>query len=324
MTDLFADVENFDVTIDTPSAAVRSKQESDGNSVLNLFFFRIEPGAPPTDAGAGSRWYVRALCIVTAFSTADPSAHISDGEVDLRILGEVLRYFHEHPVLVMSADHDNIDAQLQIVFCALSSEEINQIWSTQGDVPYRPSLLYEIALLPIDPRTFTTPPLPVVSGGIHLQTRGNTDEGATPERPVRWLSPHMETGTGPNWSPAISFVVDGEATQSITFAAPADVADVFVWIAGVADAEVTLIWQRVANGAWQPLAAGTTTTTVPEQPSPPGNGVVDPGHVDSAELRQVAVPVTEPGGLLLFAERAGTGGRRLRSNPLIVTIGGAE
>ena len=107
--DLFAEVDNFDVTIDTPAAAVKNKQESQGTSLLNLFFYRIEPAAPPSDAGAGNRWYVRVLCIITAFSTADPTAHISDGEVDLRILGEVLRYFHEHPVLMMSVEQDSLD-----------------------------------------------------------------------------------------------------------------------------------------------------------------------------------------------------------------------
>ena len=325
-SELFADIDNFDVTIDTPAAAVKNKQESEGNSLLNLFFYRIEPAPPPSDAGAGNRWYVRALCIVTAFSTADPTTHISDGEVDLRILGEVLRYFHEHPVLVMSVEQDNIDAHLQIVFSALSSEEINQIWSTQGDVPYRPSLLYEIALLPIDPLSFAAPPLPVVAGGIGLYTHAEVADAPreTPQGPPIWPSPHMETDSGPDWSPAISFVTSGEATQAVAFATPADLADVFVWIAGVEGAEVTLVWQRVANGSWQSLPDGTVETTVPAQPSPPGNGVIDPEFAGIAALRAVAVPIAEPAELLLIAERIGTDGRRVRSNPLIVTVGGAE
>jgi hypothetical protein len=324
-SDLFAEVDNFDVTIDTPAAAVRTKQESQGTSLLNLFFYRIEPAAPPSDAGPGNRWYVRALCIITAFSTADPTAHISDGEVDLRILGEVLRYFHEHPILIMTVSHDNIDAHLQIILSALSSEEINQIWSTQGDVPYRPSLLYEIALLPIDPLTHAAPPLPVVAGGIGLQTHADVGGRSEPaERPPVWRAPHMEIDSSADWSPAIAFVVDDEATQAVAFATPADLTDVFVWIAGVADAEVTLIWQRVAQSAWQPLPDAAVATTVPVQPSPPGNGSIDPDHAGLAQLRQVAVPVSETAELLLVAERVGSNGRRLRSNPLIVTIGAAE
>jgi hypothetical protein len=60
------------------------------------------------------------------------------------------------------------------------------------------------------------------------------------------------------------------------------------------------------------------------QPSPPGNGSIDPDHAGLAQLRQVAVPVSETAELLLVAERVGSNGRRLRSNPLIVTIGAAE
>ena len=46
-----------------------------------------------------------------------------------------------------------------------ADEQINQIWSTQGDTVYRPSLVYEITLAPVDPETPAAQPPRVASLG---------------------------------------------------------------------------------------------------------------------------------------------------------------
>jgi hypothetical protein len=210
-----------------------------------------------------------------------------------------------------------------MVHTPLSSLEINQIWSTQGDVAYRPSLLYEIALLPIEPRTHAAPPLPVVAGGLNLQSRANVVDGrhAPPIFPAAWISPWMEIGAGDNWVPVLSYITAGVATQSIAVAAAPSLT-VPVWIAGRPGANVRLVWQHIDRGVWEPVPGGASDVVVPAQPDPPGDGVINPAAAGTAAKLDVAVPVPAvlPAYLLLAAERSGTGGATLRSNPLILTV----
>jgi len=326
-SDAFDDA--IDVIIDTPAGAAKSQQESTSTSLLNLFFYRIEPSQFYADAGARDRWYVRVLCLITAFSTTetidDPDTHsttvIPQGEVDLMVLGEVLRYFHENPILKPVTPEEDVGAYLQVVLTTLSSQEINQIWSTQGEVAYRPSLLYEIALLPIEPKKRAAPPLPVVAGGIDLQTHAKMTAARRKPPPPPWISPRLESGEGPDWVPALSFVTGGIATQYMSIAAGANL-KVPVWIAGRPGATVHLVWERIDRGVWQPVseAGGAVDATVPAQPSPPGDGVIEPAAASAALTVDMPVPAVAPVQLLLHAERTGAGGAVLKSNPLILTV----
>jgi hypothetical protein len=317
------------VTIDTPAGVARAQQESTSNTILNLFFYRIEPSGFPANGGAHDRWYVRLRCLITAFSTSQPTADddeasmIPEGEIDLRVLGEVLRYFNENPIIIPQAAEQDARAHVQVVLSPLSSEEINQIWSTQGDVAYRPSLLYEIAVVPIDPRTFAAPPLPVVAGGLRLHSHADMRAARRPPPapPAVWISPFLESGAPPDWVPALSFVVGGVATQSIAIAAgPA--LTVPLWVAGVAGADVDLIWQRINRGVWETIpGVGTVSgVPVPAQPNPALQGVIDPAAAATAGTVNAAVPVSTAAQLLLFAQRNAVDGTVLRSNPLIVSI----
>jgi hypothetical protein len=328
LKDAFGNDVNFDITIDTPAAVAKKRQESTGTNLLNLFFYRFEPAQFFADAGAPDRWYIRAQCLVTPFSESetdtDPNqSAISEGEVDLRVLGEVLRYFHENPI-IPNRSNGEADAYLQVVLTPLSSQEINQIWATQHDVAYRPSLLYEVGLLPIEPQRRASPPLPVVAGGIHLHPRANMDGAAQkpPASPAVWPSPQLESGVGPGWIPVLSFVSNGVATQSLSAQVGANVD---LWIGAPQSEKVDLIWQQVERGTWSVLPNGLVTdVAVPAQADPPGNGVIDPSRAGAATIVKVAVPIDKPGQLVLFAQRRAADGSTLKSNPLIVSITGAS
>ncbi len=319
----------FKVMIDTPAAASKSQQASTGETVVNLFFYRIEPSGFYEAAGARERWYVRLFCLITVFSADEiedgVDTHstnvIPQGEFDLRVLGEVLRFFHENPVIDAS---DAMGARLEVVLNALSSQEINQIWSTQGDVPYRPSLLYEMALMPIDPMDHASPPLPVVAGGARAGTYGtmklkNANVSDLPHAPGQ--SPYMESGGGTDWVPALSFVTGTTATQSLSITNKT--AAVPLWIAGPVGEAVTLVWQKIEGGVWETVLE--SHEAVPTQPASRGNGVIDPENAGFAQIIDAVVPSTSAAtNLLLFAQRRAGGAVLSTSNPLIVSIAGSS
>ena len=213
----FAGIDNVDVIVGTPADAAKKLQPSTPRSIVNLFIYRVEPSGFYPDAGHHDRWFVRLRCLITVFSTPQPAqddgdglvAAVSEGELDLRLLGEVLRYFHEVPVHFPRAD-EPIDASLQVVFSQFTSEEINQIWSTQGDTIYRPSISYEIALVPIEPREFEPAATPVAQGSATFSIEGTMARAATPleELGLPALSPprlSVDLATF-DWAPALAFV----------------------------------------------------------------------------------------------------------------------
>lgn len=325
LADPLHDASNFDVSIDTPAAASKSQKDSGGKSLLNLFFYRLEPSGFYDAAGAQDRWYIRAQCLMTPFSADEAEGGVNNtivpqGEIDLRILGEVLRYFHENPIVVPLTQEEEIGANLQIVLNALSSQEINQIWATQGEVPYRPSLLYEIALLPIEPKVRSAPPLPVTAGGARIGARGRMN-ALPPDKPAVWPSPRLETGHAAGWAPALSFVSGGVATQSMSIV-QGTATKLPLWIAGPVGGKVDLVWQQIDSGAWEtvPATGIVTNVSVPTQPNPPGNEVIDPDNAGVALLVDTARPIDAVAQLLLYAQHNMPNGSALKSNPLIVSI----
>lgn len=143
-------------------------EPTDNNSepIINLFLYRIEPSGFYPDATVTDPLYVRIHCIVTAYSSATAESDgngtqtmVSAGEINLRLLGSLVQLFHEQPVhdIIFRRTRpddgavEEIRTALQVVFKPLSSEEINQIWATQGDTAYRASLAYELALAPVTP-----------------------------------------------------------------------------------------------------------------------------------------------------------------------------
>ncbi|MCK7500252.1 MAG: DUF4255 domain-containing protein [Comamonadaceae bacterium] len=83
----------------------------------------------------GDTWLLRMHRLATPFSV-DESPTLA-GENDLRAIGEVLRHFHENPVFDLAVDGETF--RIQVIFLTLGLDQLNQLWSTQGDTVYRPS-----------------------------------------------------------------------------------------------------------------------------------------------------------------------------------------
>src|SRR5688572_18989067 len=134
-TRLDAAQNNIKVRIGNPAGAVQG--EGDNDHRVNLFFYRLETNAFGPAAAPDEIWLLRLCCLVTSFGVDEDQ--ISAGENDLRLLGAVLSAFHERPVLD-PVTINGTTVRAQVVFQSLGVEEVNNLWATQGDVPYRPSV----------------------------------------------------------------------------------------------------------------------------------------------------------------------------------------
>lgn len=321
---LDASAHSIQVMIGSPATAVPAA--TDTTHRVNLFFYRIEPsGMFPGDT-PGDPWWVRLHCLITGFGIEEEQ--ISAGENDVRLLGEVMRLLHEHPVLpAMTVDEETF--RLQLVYVPLEIDDINHIWSTQGDVNYRPSIAYEMTLVPVIPgeRRVEAPLVGRVGSDVRTLPAGRTEPFAG-----RIAAPPVVRSTVnnqfPGWAPIICFVTDEGCAQSLCFERGSSQLAEFVprvWVAGETGSPVILAWQRwTSTTGWHDVAVDTSTTAT--------TSTLDPEKVNAAVTVAVPLPpglVVEGGQAVLYARRNWVRGGdgvtvTVRSNPLLLTIIGGS
>lgn len=315
---LEASLNHIHVRIGSPADAV--PKETDTDHRVNLFFYRLEPNAFAPAADPGEPWRLRLHCLVTAFGVQEDQ--VSAGENDLRLLGGVLRAFHERPVLDgVAVNGDEVRAQ--VVFQPLSTEEINHVWATQGEASYRPSVAYEMALIPVLP---SAPRIggPLV-GALGFEARSGMASRRAPFSGVASPPPVLffavDTGRE-DWAPRICFVDGGACAESLSFAVDSqELADFAprVWIAGEAGSAVSLAWEVWdREQGWRPED--------PPVPAAASTPAIDPEQAASAVTSAADLPFDDhPGQAVLYAERQYTRGSdgallSVRSNPLLVNL----
>lgn len=312
-TELEANTNSIRVMIGSPAEAAKIEDEHR----INLFFYLVEPSGFG-DVAPNEIWRVRLQCLVTAFGIAEEA--ISSGENDLRLLGGVLRTFHESPILP-NLDLDGIGVRLQVVFIPLTLDQINHIWSTQGDVAYRPSVAYEMALAPIPPSVLALEGPWVGSIGVDVQKDlGIRPFGGNALAPIV-LVRTVDT-VRPDWTPRICLVSGGECSEGLSFALDDPDLAAFtpkVWVAGLPGSPVTLRWESwEADTGWTALAdhVDTQATSV----------VLDPAAAASATTADAPMPFKDkPGQLVLYAVRSATRFPdglpiEVRSNPVLIGL----
>ncbi len=305
---------NIQVRIGSPASA--APIQGDNEHRVNLFFYRVEPNGFGPFAAPDETWLLRLSCLVTTFGVEEDQ--ISPGENDLRLLGGVLSAFHERPILDPVVINGTTVSP-QVVFQPLGMEEINHLWATQGEVAYRPSVAYEMALIPILPRN---PRLggPLV-GAIGFEVRANDAgrhdpfNGAAVPPPVvaREVDTRLE-----GWAPSICFVTGGTCVESVSLAVGTAFAPQ-VWVAGLDGVAVRLRWE-IWDGqdGWRP--GGAVVNTAATGPR------LDPDQAASARTTPIALPFNDHAGqAVLYAERtfnrAADGAQiTVRSNPLLVNF----
>lgn len=305
------------VVLATP-ADTASAGSGDAEHRLNLFFYRFEPPGLFPDTLPGETGWLRAYCLVTPFAAEEDT--VGAGENDLRLVGEVVRIFHEKPVFLLNVDGE--DYEIQVIFQPLALDHLNQLWSTQGDTIYRPSVLYEVSLAPVVPavKAIAAP----LAGGLGLGVQTTLGQ-STAAAPVAFDVPTMTPNiAAPDWAPAIAFVHGGACATSLALALGSAELAAFapaVWVAGKAGETVSLRWESWdATAGWKPVAPDTPVTIT----SP----AIVPEAAASAPTQALVLPFTDHvGQMLLYAERSFVRAAdgvvlRVRSNPLLVSLHG--
>ncbi|MEL6337348.1 MAG: DUF4255 domain-containing protein [Pseudomonadota bacterium] len=318
-----AQANGVDISIGAP-AAIGTPTEHH----LNLFFYRFEPSGFEAGAQPDQPWNIRMFCMITPFGIDETVGQttIAAGENDMRLLGDVMRLFHQAPILP-PVDAGGVTVRPQVMFMSTTDEQINQIWSTQGEAHYRPSIVYEMSLTPIIPQPIG--PDPVIVGEIGLETRVGDDrfapfEGRIMGPPVRALTIDLRD---PGWPPATAFVLDDTLHRALAI----DVEDPAfagfvpaIWLAGDPNSSVDLVWEVwtpggfVATGA--PIAATPRGVALDPLAIPTG-----PGFPLPVPLPQALPPGEASLQFMLFAERRFTPGPGApeavaRSEPLLLTL----
>ncbi len=308
---------SISVTIGAPAEVAKDNTQHR----VSLFFYRFEPAGFGPDFTPADPWRIRLFCLITAFGVVEEQ--ISAGDNELRLVGEVMRLFHETPVMEAVTVNDET-VRLQVVFQPLGSDEINNIWSTQNDVSYRPSVAYEMALAPVVPSELGVGS-PLV-GAFGSQVFGTMDgrtaafTGTTAHPPV---TAHEVDTQVEGWPPSICAVSGGVCLQSVALEVGSTELSNFdppsVWLAGDTSATVTLRWEVWdQTQGWR--SEGPTLDT-----SPVTTGI-DPDSGIPSGLPAIALPFTaQAGQAVLYAERDYTRGSdgaqlRVRSNPVLLTL----
>jgi len=288
---------------------------------INLFFYRFEQSGFQANAHPQDPWRMRVYCMISCLAE---EANSDPGENDLRMLGLVLSLFHEQRILPeITIGEESI--RLLAVFNPSTDEQINQLWSIQGEASYRPSVIYEIALAPIMPETIRGEPPKVAS--IGLESFPDIDkryQGFSKSALASLVTSQPVNELNPAWLPVIGWVdneqcisgleLDVEVTSPATFTPE-------IWVAGAIGETITFEWNVWQGDDWQ-TEAGSDLVVSSNQ--------IDQHNIPIS-LPTISLPALVIDGehdrwqLILVATRSyqpspDSGVIQLRSNPILISL----
>ncbi len=280
------------------------------NTCLNLFFYEIQHGGYPSDVTNNNPFYVRIRCLITALGakTTGSPRDISSGENELRVIGEVMRVFHQNPLLALKDATDKDVALLQIVPYTMNLDNLNHVWSTQNDAAYRISVAYELGLAPVPAeQPVDTSPLVHVPRAIAIPSNADTPAtdimlDLTPQ--VEYLDVDDQLDS---WVPHICHVKAlGGANESLHYISNITGnlnTELDILVAGKDQGQVSFYWnvwcKKTDNSisGWQEALADTAVPLVKQitDPAPtPANPFypnrIDPQEIDPRRVFKAALP----------------------------------
>jgi hypothetical protein len=316
------------IRIGSPKDTLVEMESDKDKNHLNLFFYNVSYDGYPADGLSDDPFYVRLHCLITAVGAkTGATGSPSPGENDLRLIGEVMRVFHEQPVITVSGGN-NIDiSQLQIIPHKLNLDDLNHIWSTQGDTAYRLSVAYEMALAPI-PLVEAVERNPLV-GEIGTRVQANMDREPLPDDGfgIETFAPVVPKVIvdvrKSDWSPHICFVDEANSNLLYTLLIPrsqlptSGFLQLKVLVAGKQSKQVKLVWETWNSSTGWKKSGSLQNETIETD-------AIDPENFDPGLVADIDLPIQDKGQATLYAERTrkrpdGTT-VTLRSNPLLVTV----
>src|SRR4051812_4933011 len=320
--------ENISVEIGAPSEVDTAANKN----LINLFFYRFDPTSFGPLSRPGEPFRIRAYCLITVFGSS--LDNISAGENELRMLGEVMRLFHENPILgetefVLNGETEGERFRLQAIYFQMQEEQLSQFWNANSERGIRPSVAYEFSLVPIVPEHRRIEP-PIV-GALGAESRANmrlrrAAPTVVPSGPtVELTNVDIEDSL---WQPRICWVVANtcQLTLAITSAEAATFAP-HVWVAGDPAQEVELVWET-----WRPDTGWADSEDAPVLANA-FSTAIDPDNIPSplpgAFPAQPPLPAIFAGvtasQAVLYARRTvivtpGAPAQTIRSNPLLISI----
>ncbi|MEE8058713.1 MAG: Pvc16 family protein [Pseudomonadales bacterium] len=187
--------ENIKIVIGSPTDAEADHDPTNDNHLVNVFFYHFDDSGFDAQSNPNETTQIRVRCLISPFSNATDTPLVSPGENDLRLLGDIIRIFHENPVWFYESLDPEEKVHVEVVPCSLKIEEVSQIWSVQQSTSYRPSVCYELALVPVNPNQLQQQS-PLASD-LFLGDQG-------PSANVEKAEDNLED----DWQPNIAFVID--------------------------------------------------------------------------------------------------------------------
>lgn len=296
------------ILIGHPEAVLAEARQEPDAQHLGLFVYRTEIDGFPADGAYPAPIYLRLHCLLSAFSsdeTGDEGQTITAGEMDLRLLGGVVASLHRQPILDVEDAQGR--ARLQVIPLNLDLEALNQLWANQGGIASRPSMAYELALLPLPlgQPADRRPRVGSLGVGVSAQTHGEAMPPALQAAAPSRLTPRVDG----DWRPLLATRDDGgRLRQALVAAESALPLELEVLVAGEPE-EVELVWEVWdRDQGWRALAEPALALV-------PSVRRLD-GSAFSSAVR-VALPLSGPGQAALHARRP-SGGQR--SDPILVSI----
>lgn len=202
------DIPENTIVIGPPNLAFRQIEGGADNTYISLFLYRTEHSGYPADATCADQVFLRTYVLITAFCSYELAV---SGMNELEVMGSIIETLNKTPILKIEGEDKNTIAKLQIVPCNLSLDDMNHLWTTQGNVPYRLSVAYELSLLPIPimPQEKLGPHVGevVVRIGAQLESDHPTQEGIGRNLKDVPNRIHIDTNNK-YWTPHICLVTD--------------------------------------------------------------------------------------------------------------------